>query len=411
MSGKNRYTPKAAAKTGTPATTKTANSQAITAKIISEFKDRNRAEIKKWRQALTLATNPDNPKQYILQDLYDNLEADGHYIAQRNLRKAATQSNSYSIQDRAKGTEIPEKTALFNESWFFDFIDMALDSIFKGFTLLELQDPSKMRFELIPRRNVVPTKGIVLMEVGNDKGIDFTTGFEKTIVRVGKPTNLGILADLCGQLIWKRNAQQSWADFSEKYGQPLITATTNKTNQGDLDKIDAMLMALGEAARAVLPEGTTLDVKPFAGSDAYNVYDKQIERINGELAKPITGGTMLTDNGSSKSQSEVHERNLDDKIAWSDKRMIEFVINDQLIPIMAAWGWNVNPETDKFVYEESNDLSLSELWTIVSEMTDKYEVDEKWLSRKFSIPITGKKAVPTVNVKALAGTSIFENFR
>lgn len=407
---KAKYIPKAAAKIATPPASKTANNQAVVAKIISEFQDRNRAEIRKWRQALTLATNPDTPRMYILQDLYDNLESDGHYIAQRNLRKAATLANNFSIQLKADGNEIPEKTELFKEQWFIDFVDYALDSVFKGFTLLELQDPSKMRFELIPRRNTIGAKNLVLFEAGGDKGIDVSVGFEKTIVRIGKPKSLGVLADLCGQLIWKRNAQQSWAEYSEKYGQPLITATTNKTNQGDIDKIDSMLMALGEAARAVLPEGTTLKVEAFSGSDAYKVYDMQIERINGEIAKPITGGTMLTDNGSSQSQAVVHERNLDDKIAWMDKRMIEFVVNDQLLPIMAAWGWNINPETDRFVYEENNDLSLKELWDIVDGLSDKYELDEKWLSKKFNIPILGVKKVEN-KPTAQGGGSIFANFQ
>lgn len=407
---KNNYTPKAVAKKATPPASKTTNNQAIVAKIISEFQDRNRAEIRKWRQALTLATNPDTPRSYMLQDLFDNLEADGHYIAQRNLRKAATLANNFSIQGKVDGKEIPEKTLLFKEQWFHDFVNEALDSIFKGFTLLELQDPSKMKFEVIPRRNTVGAKSLVLFEAGGDKGINIATGFEKTIVTIGKPKNLGIMADLCGQLIWKRNAQQSWAEFSEKYGQPLITATTNKTNKPDIDKIDSMLMALGEAARAVLPEGTTLNVKPFAGSDAYNVYDKQIERINGEMAKPITGGTMLTDNGASKSQSEVHERNLDDKIAWMDKRMIEFVVNDQLLSIMAAWGWNINPETDRFVYEENNDLSLDELWKIVLGMLEYFEIDLQWISKKFNIPITGVKKV-LAKPSAQGGGSIFANFQ
>ena len=58
------------------------NKQDITTQIIREFKDQSRAEIKKWRDALHLATNVDDPRQYLLQDLYDNLESDGHFLAQ-----------------------------------------------------------------------------------------------------------------------------------------------------------------------------------------------------------------------------------------------------------------------------------------------------------------------------------------
>jgi phage gp29-like protein len=329
----------------------------------------------------------------MLQDLYDNLESDGHFISQVNLRKAATLCNSFSIIDKKSGDISQEKTELFNTEWFNDFVNYVLDSVMKGYTLLELIDPARMEFNIIPRRNVVPTKSLVLFEANGDKGIDYRTGYERTLIHIGKESDLGLMANLCGQLIWKRNAQQSWAEFAEKYGMPLISATTNKTAQPDIDKINQMLITLGEAARAVLPEGTTIDIKPFAGSDSFQVYDKQIERINSEIGKPITGGTMITDNGSSRSQSEVHERNLDDKISVQDRRMVEFVVNGQLIPIMQMWGYPLNPETDKFKYDDSFELSLKEHWEVVNSALNRFEIPVEWVSKTFNIPITGVKEI------------------
>lgn len=315
----------------------------IVAKIVSEFKDRTRAEIRKWRQALELAGDINTPRLYLIQDLYDNLKDDGHFISQVELRKAATLCSPFSIIDRATGEVNEEKTKLFKTEWFYNFMEDVLESPYYGYTLLELSDPVTMQFSLVPRRNLVPLFSMVLPEVNATTGISYATGYENSLIHVGKPSDIGLMANICGQLIWKRNAQQSWADFSEKYGQPLLTATTNKTSQGDIDKIETMLSALGEAAQAVLPEGTTIDIKPFAGSDAYQVYDKQIERINTEIGKPITGGTMISDNGASRSQSEVHERNLDEKIAAADQRIVTFTVNGQLLRIMQAVGWDVNP--------------------------------------------------------------------
>ncbi|MDR0363773.1 MAG: DUF935 domain-containing protein, partial [Bacteroidales bacterium] len=152
-----------------------------------------------------------------------------------------------------------------------------------------------------------------------------------------------------------------------------------------------MLEALGEAARAVLPEGTTIDIKPFSGGDSYMVYDKQIERINSEISKPLIGGTMISDNGSSRSQSEVHERNLDFKIGLRDKKIIEFIVNGQLIPMMHAWGWDVNPETDKFQYEATFELTVKEHWEVVRSALDYFDIPEEWISKTFNMPIDGKK--------------------
>lgn len=369
----------------------------IVAKIIGEFKDRTRAEIRKWRQAIELAGDINTPRLYAIQDLYDNLKDDGHFISQIELRKAATLCTPFSIQDRKTGEVNEEKTKLFKTEWFYNFMEDILESPYYGYTLLELTNPQTMAFELVPRRNVVPVFQMVLPEINATTGISYAVGYENTLIHVGKPGDLGLMANICGQLIWKRNAQQSWADFSEKYGQPLLTATTNKTSQADLDKIEAMLTALGEAAQAVLPEGTTIDIKPFAGSDAYQVYDKQIDRINTEIGKPITGGTMISDDGASRSQSEVHERNLDDKIAAADQRIVAFTVNGQLLRIMQMFGFDINPETDEFVFDVSVKMSLKDYSEIVFKLLEKgYPIPTKWISKTFNIPIDGEPAPPTL---------------
>ncbi|MBQ6723847.1 MAG: DUF935 family protein [Paludibacteraceae bacterium] len=370
------------------------NGQDVVTQIIREFKDQTRAEIKKWRNALRMAADIDHPHNYMLQDLYDNLEADGHFIAQVLLRKAATTGYSFGIINKETGKKDDEKTELFQSEWFYNFLDHALDSVFKGYTVLELTNPATMELTLIPRRNLIGTRHMVLLEASADKGIDISQGYEHTLIHVGKPEDLGVMAHLCGQLIWKRNAQQSWAEFTERFGMPLISATTNKTSQSDIDRIDTMLAALGESARAVLPEGTSIKIDPFTGGDAYKVFYEQIECINAEMSKPITGGTMVTDDGSSRSQSEVHERNLDDKLAESDRRKIQFVVNNQLIPIMQYWGWPVNPETDKFQWDDTFDLTPNQHWNIVNQILNRYTVDQEWIAKTFNVPILEERQEP-----------------
>ena len=385
----------------------------IFSSIIAGFKDRTRADIQKWRSALNVAQNPANPRSYPLQDLYDNLESDGHFLAQKELRKTATSGYGFSIIDIKTGEVNQEKTDFFCGEWFFDFLHYALDSIFKGFTLIELTDPKTLTFALIPRRNVIGALGIVQRDISDCTGINFNAKeYRDTLIKVGKPADLGIMANICGQLIWKRNAQQSWAEFTERFGMPLITATTSQTSPADIRQLDTMLAELGESARAVLPEGTTIGVTPFAGSDAFKVYDQQIERINAEISKPITGGTMVTDDGSSRSQSEVHERNLDDKLSEADRRMIMFVVNGQLMPLLQHFNYPFNPDTDRFQFNQSFELDLAQHWNIVNQMIAQgYDVDEKWLAQTFNVPITGRREPSIDNSQLTIDNSLHRNFR
>ena len=88
----------------------------------------------------------------------------------------------------------------------------------------------------------------------------------------------------------------------------------------------------------VVPEGTTIDIKESSRGDAYNVYDKRIDRANSEMSKGVVGQTMTVDDGSSKSQSETHLEVFENLCA-ADAKLIAYVINDDLIPKMIRLGF------------------------------------------------------------------------
>ena len=162
-----------------------------------------------------------------------------------------------------------------------------------------------------------------------------------------------------------------------------------RTDDANVAKVQKMLQALGEAATAVLPEGTSLNIQPFTGGDSFQVYKAQIDALDNEISKAIVGGTMVTDNGSSRSQSEVHERNLDEKLAQADSRLVEFTVNDQLFPILEYWGYGISPKTDYFEFDRGSELTLKEHWDIVNAALQHYEIDQEWVGKTFDIPITG----------------------
>ena len=368
------------------------NDQTIIGRIISQYKNLTRKQIDQWRIALRAATDPYNPRPYLLQDICWDLQTDGHYKSQVGLRNMATLGHPFQIDTDATGEVDPVTTKLFRASWFYDFMEMALTYFELGYTALELINPVTMEFDIIPRRNVLPKRKIVVLQVMDTDGIYYGEGFEDRIIEIGKTDYLGYMNDIIPQLIWKRNSQQSWAEFSEKFGMPLITATSSKTNKADLDKLETLLEALGEAARAVLPEGTTIDIKQFSGKDSFQVYDMQINRCNSEISKRIVGGTMTSDDGSSRSQSEVHERNLDDKIAQGDRTKMKFLVNDKLIPLLRSWGWPI-PEGVTFNYPASFDIDLLDHWTIVAGILLNYDIPMEWISKTFNVPIDKVKDI------------------
>ncbi|MGV4486317.1 phage portal protein family protein, partial [Ornithobacterium rhinotracheale] len=193
-------------------------------------------------------------------------------------------------------------------------------------------------------------------------------------------------------IIWKRNVAQSWAEFCERFGIPLITATTNSRDAKSINDVHDMLIGIGEASVGTFPQGTDIQIHEANRTDVFRVYSEFIQLNTDEISKQLVGSTMLSDQGSNRSQTEVHERTLDHKIAASDKRTITFMVNDQLLPLLQKQGYKVG-EDDFFEFKTAEqEIDIDKLWNITSGLlTQGFPVEQDWISKTFNIPFEGNR--------------------
>ncbi|PIE87373.1 MAG: hypothetical protein CSA01_00545, partial [Bacteroidetes bacterium] len=319
-------------------------------KVIETIKDNSRKDIAKWRQALQMINNPEEPKFTAYHDLIDDLLTDGHLQSQILIRKSATLNTDFHVINRETGEVNKEITDLFRQQWFFKLLNIILDHIIFGFRLVEFQNFSDKVISLnqLPPRHLIPTQGKLIPDLSKEQFIDFNNPvFDNWLLRIGDPKSLGIINNIIPNLIWLRNALQSWAAFAEKFGMPLITATTNSRDDKTINEITERLLELGETAAATFGTGTDVKMLEASRQDAYNVYSKFILENANIVSKQLVGSTILSDMGTSRSQTEVHERTLNEKISPADKREISFIVNNQLIPLLRNQAYNI-PETDIF---------------------------------------------------------------
>lgn len=358
--------------------------------IAQEFKDRSRKNIQSWRNGTRAAEDPENPRWFILQDLIDDLTLDAHLASVIDVRKAATLNHRFYVRDKKTQEKLDDLTNFMNKQWFYEFLDKALDSIARKYTIAQgFKNGDYPIFSYLPRRNVCPQLGRLYIEVSGDKYIDYRS--QPNIIEIIHPSDFGLINDVAPNVIWKRNALQSYAEFTEKYGQPLITATTN--NKTEIPRINQSLKTLGESATGVLPHGTTITVHDLANAgNPEKTYIENAKFQDNQVSKRWVGSTTMVDEGANRSQTEVHEKTLDDKISLSDKRNMMFCVNDQLFPILQSLGFPFDNTKHEFVFDETESLTLSEQWKITeAAMREGYEMDEDELRKTFNLPITGKK--------------------
>jgi hypothetical protein len=370
--------------------------QAIINKIVNQFTSRSRVDIDKWRAAIAEAENDRYPKRDKWGLIVKDLDIDAHWSSQVLIRKLSVMRKPFKIVEKKSRKELPEKTQLFKAPWFYYLMSTGLDAKFFGTQVVEIQDllagnQKKDAIYKIPIRHLVPDNKEILYKSSSNTGYFY--GDDPYVIEFCEDVFLGLLYKATPHIIWKRNAEQSWAEFCEKFGIPMRYATTNKRDKATIDRIELMLDKLGSAAQAVFPEGTVLDFQEAKTQDAFEVFDKLIERANSEISKLINAVTMISDNGSSKSQSQVHQE-INQKIIDSDASDFAGTMNWIVGPQLYALGYGFNPETEEWIWDETEVLSLGALWNIVQGILKFYEIDQNWLVEKFAIPITGIRKTP-----------------
>lgn len=372
------------------------NDDAIILQIAKSFQDKSRKDIDKWRKSLLAAENPERPRFTMWADLIDDLKREGTLQLNMMLRKAATMSVGYNIRNKKTGEINELATDLFRQRWFFRYMNQHLDAIVYGGRVLEFLNFNghRIKFKLIPPRNVVTTEKRVYFDVSNDtKFAQYDDPiYEPWLVEFNDDSPFGLIDSIVPNIIWLRNVFQSWMEFCEKFGQPLVSATTNNNDSNHLDRVERQLLALAEASVGVFPEGTTVKFDEANRTDACNVFDKFIERNVNIVAGIIVGSSTLSSDSANRAQTEVHERSLDYKISQSDRRDIAFTVNDDLLPILKKQGYTYISDDDIFEWIESKEeIDLVQYWSIVQGLLQEYDIEEDWLASTFNVPITGKK--------------------
>lgn len=356
-----------------------------------------RKDMKTWRAAWQVAIDVENPRRAPLYDIYSDVEVDLHATGCIDQRKGFTKAKSYKLVD-SKGVENEEATKIFEAQWFRDLVDHILDSRFWGHSLIQLgdiiTDSTGVKYKdvtLMPRKHVLPEYGVIIRERYDDwtQGVCYRDSpISDWLIEVGQPKDLGLFLKIAAQTIPKKNMLAYWDQFGEIFGMPIRVARTTSRDPSTRQSIERMLEGMGAASWGLFPEGTEIDIKESTRTDTYNIYDKRIDRANGEISKGILNQTMTIDSGSSLSQSEVHLE-VFENVVESDATLVQTVVNDHLIPRMIKHGFPIAGL--RFVYDRSIDYTPEQQTENERMLLEYFDCDPKYFENKYGVKILGKK--------------------
>lgn len=367
-----------------------------------------RKDIGDWRQAWQMAINVDNPNRQRLYDIYGDVAIDLHLSGCIQQREGFVLAKSFKLVDE-KGTENEEAANFFATPWFKKLMRYALDANYWGHSLIELGDldrdvNGRMTYNgvrLIPRKHVIPEFHRVITNLGMDwtTGIDYQQPpFADWLIEVGQPDDLGLYLKAATQTIPKKNALAFWDTFAEIFGMPMRIAHTTTRDDKELAKMEKMMAEMGTEGWGLFQEGTDIEVVESTKGDAFNVYDKRVDRANSELSKLIIGQTMTIEDGSSLSQSETHLE-VFENLVDADRDMLRDIINTQLIPRMIHHGFPL--QGLHFEWDDSVDYTPEQQKAYEEMLLNHYEVEGSYFTEKYNVPVGERKqAVTTPNASA-----------
>jgi len=354
---------------------------------------RETENIKKWRDALISAEMVPNPDCSALIRIFNEARLDAQVTAVIGTRINKLLATKWVLKD-ANGDINKEATALIDRKWFQDIRKYINEAQYYGFSLIQLGPIINDQFTditIVPRQNVI----------AKYKGLNPTTGSyaaDELIKFKEKPYQywciwadtgeFGLLTQVAPHAIWKKNSLGFWARYLELFGMPVRLGKTDIADKARKANMSTMLANMTSAAWATFDSKDTIEFIQNNGTSGNAIYKSMAEFNNSEISKIILGQTMTTDNGSSRSQAEVHERVLDVYLQ-ADQHFEQGVMNSEVLPILEFH--RLIPAGLKFehVNYESMEIKLQKI-TAVKELTVAgFIIDPVFVEGYIGIDIAG----------------------
>lgn len=354
--------------------------------------DRIRQQLSDWGESVKLAEYIHLPQRWNLLDLYHNIVIDEHVTALTDTIQYRVTQTPFQIVDK-NGNEKEETKKLFEKSWFYDFVCFALEADYWGFSLIqfnELIDGVFSDVDNVNRYHIRPEKsGVSKDKFQTEPDIFYNKKpYEDWTIFLESKIHLGRFNNIAKKFILKREVNQFWAVYNELFTTPYFWVKTDMANKKHRKDLQSWLQNRKHSGYAIV--GLEEEIGAISnGGQGYKSYEDFENNANNAMTKAFLGQTMVMEDGSSRSQAEVHERQM---YAFIESRRVwlSYVINEQLIPMMNNLGIEISKD-DKFMWVPKEFLTVKEYAEIISTLAPHFDFDENEISEKIDFTVTTKE--------------------
>ncbi|MEM9338730.1 MAG: DUF935 family protein [Bacteroidota bacterium] len=356
---------------------------------IVPFQRKDGIEIPDWRSAHRSAESL-IPNYYKLYSLYSEILLDAHVTSVIGKRIDPITNANWSFVDK-EGKPVDEIQQLIDTIGFEDLLQGIMMSRFWGYKMMEPKfwqngdGEWEMGTYEVPYLNMRPHLGVIAYNHTSDDGIDVRSGmYKKTIMEVGKASDLGKLLVAAPYAIYKRGGFGDYSLFVQVFGMPIVDAQWDGVDEGQRQKLNQAIIALGSGGALVRPKGTDVNLLQNKSAANGDLQDGFIKTLNKEISKGLLGSTETTESSDSSgyAQGKIHQEE-DDEKNESDLNFVRRILNSRFRPILRAHGFDT--KGGRFITEaQKHKLSVEDVVKLKRDA--KLPVSDDFLYEKFGIP-------------------------
>ncbi len=335
------------------------------------------------------------PKNYALQLLYNEIMIDALLTSQIENRKQQVFSSEFQIKTKT-GEVDEEQTALLKSlPAYRQMTNAVLDSHYFGYNLVEQalekgeDGEMKLLVEVLPRTNVVPQLGLFFPDYSEDKNIPYREMAEfGTWVLEFYGGNLGLLNKAVSHVLFKRFAQSCWSELCEIYGVPPRVMKTNTQDPVMMKRAMQMMQDMGAAAWFIIDETEAFEWAQSVTTNG-DVYNNFINLCSNEISMLVSGAIIGQDTVNGNRSKDESAQDVLWLLVQSDMTMLEEYWNTLIIPSWIKLGILKGDIRGEF----QPAADIEQQWKFTQGALPFFNIDPEWMKTTFGIEITGERQV------------------
>lgn len=225
---------------------------------------------------------------------------------------------------------------------FRAFLKDLVMSRFWGFSVFEfdrVEYDSKFWFDYkkLPNKHINPFRKEVLTHQFDSEGISFADADD--VLFVGDENDLGILLQVTLLSIYRRYGMFNYANYVDLASENFTILKARGIGDDDSwEKLENNFKERSGGGAVELPEGADLETENNSSPSQNALFDNYTKMLKEELAVLLLGQTMTSEDGSSRSQAEVHQDEQESKYKGDEEYVLD-VLNYDFKDYLKIWGF------------------------------------------------------------------------